>query len=176
MPLKRLVEAIALLTVLLALTASAGQPPALQAGDLPPDDLGRDGSGNRIHLSDYHGKIVIVSFWASWCGPCRKELPVLASIQKVGTRDRIAVFAVNWREERERFVQIKRALKTEDLTLVSDESGRYGAKYGVNGIPHMVIIGRDGRIASVHIGYGEGQIPELVDEINGLWNTPVASP
>lgn len=170
------VAAILGLSLLCAMPATAAKATGPKVGDAPPlDELGKDASGNRIHLSDYRGKIVIISFWASWCGPCRKELPVLAAIQKSGTRDKIAVFAVNWRESWDRFLQIKRALKTDDLTLVSDESGRYGAKYGVDGIPHMVIIGRDGRIAAVHVGYGEGEIPELVDEINALWNKPTDS-
>jgi hypothetical protein len=58
------------------------------------------------------------------------------------------------------------------LTLVSDESGYFGREYGVKGIPHMVIIGRDGRIAALHVGYGEGEIPVLVNEINSLWKGP----
>ena len=164
------------LSILCAIPAGAAKSTGPKVGDAPPvDDLGKDASGNRIHLSEYRGKIVIISFWASWCGPCRKELPVLASIQKSATRDKIAVFAVNWQESRDRFLQIKRALKTDDLTLVSDERGYYGAKYGVNGIPHMVIIGRDGRVAAVHVGYGDGEIPVLVDEINALWNKPANS-
>lgn len=104
--------------------------------------------------------------------PCRRELPVLATIQKQGTRDKIAIFAVNWRESADQFRQIRRAFKDIDLSLVSDESGRFGRQYGVNGIPHMVVIGRDGRIAAVHVGYGESEIPVLVDEINSLWNKP----
>jgi peroxiredoxin len=155
-----------------ALAATAAHSGELKVGDMVPDDLGRDATGNRVHLSDYRGKLVIVSFWASWCGPCRKELPVLATIQKKGTRDKIAIFAVNWRESADQFRQIRRAFKDIDLTLVSDESGRFGRQYGVNGIPHMVVIGRDGRIAAVHVGYGESEIPVLVDEINSLWNKP----
>ena len=57
-----------------------------------------------------------------------------------------------------------------DPTLISDDDGYIGRQYGVQGIPHMVIIGRDGRIAAVHIGYGESEIPVLADEINTLWN------
>ena len=156
----------------LALAASCARAGELKVGDLPPDELGRDASGTRVHLSEYRGKLVIVSFWASWCGPCRKELPVLAAIQQQATREKIAVFAVNWQEGEDQFRAIRRALKDTGLTLVSDESGHFGRKYGVKGIPHMVIIGRDGRIAAVHVGYGEGEIPVLVDEINTLWNKP----
>ncbi len=112
---------------------------------------------------------MIISFWASWCPPCRKELPVLAAIQKNATRDKIVVFAVNWKESDDRYCAIIRTLKDVDLTLVSDENGYFGGEYGVKAIPHMIIIGRDGRIAAVHVGYGESEIPSLVKEINGLW-------
>jgi len=158
--------------LLFTFAATAAWAGHLKVGDRVPNDLGRDPAGQRIHLNDYRGKLIIVSFWASWCGPCRKELPVLANIQKQGTRDKIAIFAVNWRESRDQFQKIKHVLKDIDLTLVSDESGFFGSQYGVDGIPHMVIIGRDGRIAAVHVGYGESEIPILVNEINSLWNKP----
>jgi len=135
----------------------------LQVGDLPPQKLGF------AKLSDYQGKIVIVSFWASWCAPCRKEMDVLASIQKHATRERVVIFSVNWKESSDRFAEIEHALHGIDLTLISDETGYLGRQYGVKAIPHMIIIGRDGRIAAIHIGYGESEIPTLVDEINSLW-------
>jgi thiol-disulfide isomerase/thioredoxin len=141
----------------------------LQVGDVPPDGLGRASTGGKVKLSEYRGKIVIISFWASWCPPCRKELPLLAAIQKNATRDKIMVFAVNWKESGDRYRAIVKTLKDVDLTLVSDESGYFGGEYGVSGIPHMIIIGRDGRIAAVHVGYGESEIPTLLKEINGLW-------
>jgi thiol-disulfide isomerase/thioredoxin len=143
----------------------------LQVGDVPPDYLGRASTSGKVKLSDYRGKIVIISFWASWCPPCRKELPVLAAIQKNATRDKIVVFAVNWMESADRYRTITKALKGLDLALVSDEKGYFGIEYGVTAIPHMIIIGRDGRIAAVHVGYGEDEIPTLVEEINGLWTS-----
>jgi len=144
----------------------------LQVGDVPPDVLGKATSGERVKLSDYHGRIVIVSFWASWCAPCRKELPVLANIQKQVSRDHLMVFAVNWKQDRSLYRQIVKTLKDVDLTIISDESGYVGSRYGVDAIPHMFIIGRDGRIAAIHLGYGEDEIPALVAEINGLLTAP----
>jgi thiol-disulfide isomerase/thioredoxin len=151
----------------------------LQVGDVAPDNLGRASTGGKVKLSDYRGKIVIVSFWASWCAPCRKELPVLAAIQKNATRDKIVVFAVNWMESDDRYRAIIRTLKDVDLAFVSDQNGYFGGEYGVKAIPHMIIIGRDGRIAAVHVGYGESEIPTLVREINGLWtqsSSPATAP
>jgi hypothetical protein len=84
-------------------------------------------------------------------------------------RDKIVVFAVNWKESGDRYRAIIRTLKDVGLALVSDEYGHFGVEYGVKVIPHMIIIGRDGRIAAVHVGYGESEIPTLVKEINELW-------
>jgi len=150
------------------LAASAGAKEVLKVGDLPPDSLGRTISGDRVKLSDYHGKVVVVTFWATWCPQCRKELPILAGIQKQVSRDQLVVFAVNEKESREQFREVARRLKDADLSLVSDADGYFGDKYGVKGIPHLVIVGRDGRIAAIHIGYGEGEIPVLVEELNKL--------
>jgi hypothetical protein len=84
------------------------------------------------------------------------------------------VLSVNWREDARRFHEIERLLRSKgvDLTLISDEYGYYGDRYGVTAIPPMVIIGRDGHIAAIHVGYSESEIPELVDEINSLWSAP----
>ncbi len=161
----------ALLGCLIA-AGPVGAKGKLQVGDTPPDLLGRTASGDHVKLSDYHGRIVIVSFWASWCAPCRKELPILAGIQKKVSRDQLVVFAVNWKESREQYRLITKGLKDVDLTLISDESGYFGDRFGVNAIPHMFIIGRDGHIAAIHLGYGESELPALVKEINALLAAP----
>jgi thiol-disulfide isomerase/thioredoxin len=165
--------ACVLLAALLVAAPSGSR--ALQAGDVPPDALGRAASGEHVKLSDYRGKVVIISFWASWCGPCRKELPVLAGIQKQATTEHLQVLAVNFKEPWDRYQLIRRALKDAPLKLISDEDGSLGYKYGVKGIPHMVIIGRDGRIATVEEGYGNDEIPVLVKQINALLAEPATT-
>lgn len=159
-------QGLALLLASLVTDGAVQAGPKLAVGDLPPEKLGWAVSGERVNLSAYRGRVVIVSFWASWCPPCRKEMSALMALQRNVSRNELVVLAVNWQESHERFVYIKKILKDVDLTLISDESGHLGRQYDVDSIPHMVMIGRDGRIAAIHLGYGEDEIPQLVEEIN----------
>jgi thiol-disulfide isomerase/thioredoxin len=164
---RRLAAAVVLACALIASVGQAAVYP--KVGDEPPPKLAW-----HAKLSDYRGKIVIVSFWASWCAPCRHELGVLAAIQKQATRDKVVVFSVNWLEDARKFRELQRFFKDKqlDLNLISDSDGYIGNQYNVTAIPYMVIIGRDGRIAAIHVGYGEGEIDLFAAEINKLWNTP----
>lgn len=74
----------------------------LDLGDIPPNFLGRDSNGDDVILEDHKGKIVVISFWTSWCTPCLKELPILENIQnKVGT-DKVKVIAINFKEDKKK--------------------------------------------------------------------------
>jgi thiol-disulfide isomerase/thioredoxin len=149
--------------------AHAAEPrPTLEIGSVPEDELGKDLQGNKIRISDYHGKVVIVSFWASWCGPCRRELPVLAGVVKQVGPDHLQVIAINYKDEYEPFKYVVKVLKDYPITFMRDGNSRTARKFEVQGIPRMIVIGRDGKVAADHTGYGEGSIPELVDELNKL--------
>ncbi len=157
------------LLCVVAATAAWSAEPTVHIGDLPPDYLGRDGAGEKVSISDHRGKVVVVSFFATWCGPCRKEVPSLASLQKAAGQDKLKVIAVDYMEDRSVVKKVRRLFKDYGITFTHDENGRIAAKYGVDGIPHMVIIGADGKIAAEHVGYGEGSIDEVIEDINRIW-------
>jgi thiol-disulfide isomerase/thioredoxin len=148
--------------------AAKRKRPSLPVGSIPENELGKDVKGNKVRISDYHGKVVIVSFWASWCGPCKKELPVLAGVVKRVGPDHLQVIAINYRDEYEPFKYVVNVLKDYPITILRDANGKTARKYDVQGIPRMIIIGRDGKVAADHTGYGEGTIPELVEQLNAL--------
>jgi thiol-disulfide isomerase/thioredoxin len=140
--------------------------PALPVGSVPFDELGKDIDGKTVRISEHHGKVVIVSFWASWCGPCRKELPILANVAKQVGPDQLKVISINFHDEPKPFRIIADALKTLPITILRDASGKAARKFDVRGVPRMIIIDRDGKVAADHTGYGEGSVDEIVDELN----------
>ena len=148
--------------------AEKRERPSLEIGSIPEDQLGKDTSGNQIRISDYRGKVVILSFWASWCGPCKKELPVLAGVVKRVGPDQLQVIAVNFQDELKPFKYVVDVLKDYPITILRDQNSRTSKKYKVVAIPRMIIIGRDGKVAADHTGYGESMIPELVEQLNAL--------
>jgi thiol-disulfide isomerase/thioredoxin len=155
------------LVVCFAGAAPAGEHaavPKLSAGDLPPSILGSTRAGDEIDTRQFTGRVMVVTFWASWCGPCRKELGMLEGLQTVA-KDRLKVVAVNI-EERDTFRSVMRVLKDLTITITNDPHKRFADAYGVRGIPHMVIIGKDGKVISVHRGYSEAALDGLLAEIN----------
>ena len=158
-------QALACALLLLPVLCAAGERP--KPGELPPDALGKNMEGEPVTVSQHRGKVVIVTFWASWCGPCRRELPMLAHVQKTVGRDQLEVIAVNYKEPRRDFLRTLRGNPEVKLTYVHDK-GTVSARYGVDRLPNMFIIGRDGRIAHTHIGYGEETFERLIEEILAL--------
>lgn len=158
--------------LLISAVLATGNAVALpDAGDRAPDNLGRTLGGEVPKLADYAGKVVVLSFWASWCGYCLKEMPILENLQRAG-KGNLQVIAVN-QQSRDEFRAIERQMRTAmtiKLTYDPDETG--AAAYGVKGIPHLVIIGRDGKIVMVQRGYGEAALPGIVDAINLAIRTP----
>lgn len=144
---------------------AAEQPQQPGTGELPPTIGLKDRGGNVIDLAALQGKVVVVTFWASWCGPCRRELPMLGKVQEVVGREHLEVVAVNFKEPRRDFNAVIRANKDLDLTYVHDERGIVSDRYGVTALPNMFIIGQDGLIAQTHRGYSEDVLQSFMQEL-----------
>lgn len=135
-------------------------------GEPPDADLGESYLGEPINVSDYLGKVVLISFWATWCAPCMKELPILAGMQKL-TAGSLQVLAINYKDQIRPYRKIVEQLLDTKVIFGRDPRGRIGKRYGVKGVPHLVIVGRDGLVKAIHVGYKENDLPKLVEEING---------
>lgn len=165
------------LCTLLTVPAMAAKPSIQpKVGEFPPSLLGEaHGSGQAIDLAHYRGKVVILTFWASWCGPCRKELPLLGRFQKAIGHDALEVIAINMKEPRRDFIGVLRANRDLDLTYVHDAKGTTSDQYGVEVLPNMFVIDREGKVAHVHRGYSEEMLPAFIEEILALLPAEVLS-
>lgn len=162
-----------LFTILMLLASTAHYASAApSSGDMAPHYLGVTIDDKEVTVSDYRGKVVVVSFWATWCPYCLKELPILEGIQQTAGIDKVQVIAINT-EERAVFRKVSRALSKLTLGMTYDPGKKSATLYGVNGIPHLVIIGRDGRIRKVYRGYGESSLDGIVESLNAAINMPV---
>lgn len=165
-----------LLPLLAPLSHAADEAPAAtQVGEFPPPLLGSNRQGQLVDLEQRRGRIVVVTFWASWCGPCMRELPILAQLQKVVGKDALEVIAVNWGEPRADVVAFARRNGKLDLEYVFDGKGETAARYGVRAVPRMLVLDREGRIASIHVGYSVDALPGFMEEIVALLPDEVRS-
>jgi thiol-disulfide isomerase/thioredoxin len=160
------IHSLVLSTFLAASVLSIAQAaPRLNVGDRLPENLGIDREGDPVRSDKYAGKVIVVTFWASWCAPCRQELPRLDAIQRLAGNDKLQVVAINI-EDRKRFLQVSHALSSLAVTFSHDLGHGASEDFGVDGIPHCVIVGRDGRIIAVHVGYGESSLDGILAEVN----------
>ncbi|MEE2719977.1 MAG: TlpA disulfide reductase family protein [Planctomycetota bacterium] len=150
--------------------------PKSVTGKMAPDFTLPQYAGEEVTLSKLRGKIVIIDFWATWCGPCRRGLPLLQQFSDWAAKntDDVVVYAVNvWErgENMEDVVQMVGDFWSQNKytmpTLIS-MTDKITRDYGVNGIPVTVVIDKDGRIAKMHSGFSPKLFDELKAEVEQL--------
>jgi len=131
----------------------------------PTNYLGKDRGGNRVNLDELKGKIVVVSFWISWCAPCKNELAILENLQNKIGKDLIRVVAVNIKDSRHSYTKMKNQLSKFNITLTHDKFGKISQKFGAESAPHLFIIGKDGKIIFNRAKYNKTPVNAIVEVI-----------
>src|SRR5947199_9215112 len=158
--MKRYLTSVIMGFVLLGLLGMAGRPPLV--GAPAPEIALKDLQGQEVRLSDLHGKIVLLNFWATWCKTCKEEMPAMqASYEKL--RDQgFVVLAVNELEDVEKVAEHIRTHRHTFL-VVMDHDNRVANQYGVVGLPASFLIDRQG-IVREHI-FGSLLTEERISEL-----------
>ena len=123
----------------------------VNVGELAPDFTLVDLDDNQISLSDFRGETVFVNFWATWCPPCRAEMPEMESLYQENKDKGVVMIGVDIQEAKEEVLQYVYE-NGYSWTFVLDTSGEVSASYKVAAIPTSFFIDREGIIQAVNIG------------------------
>ena len=140
--------------------AKAAQAPA-------PDFTLKSQKGDNLKLSELRGKVILINFWASWCGPCRQEMPILDELYKHYRSLDFTILGVNVEQDSE---SAKSLLKDVSVSfpVLFDNDNKVSKMYDVKGMPSTVLVDRDGNIRYVHMGYQPGTEAEYQSQIRTL--------
>jgi len=133
-----------------------------------PDFTLTDTAGRTHTLSDYQGKVVIVNFWASWCAPCRKEMPSMQRAwEQLQDRD-VVMLAVNWGDDMAAVERFIAGLPPLEFPLVLGGDEDMISDWGVKGLPTTLVVDPEGRMALKLIGDAEWDSPEIMEQVLDL--------
>lgn len=150
----------------------SGLPKALATGSLAaflihpepkplPDLAFQDGAGKPLKLSDWKGRVVLVNLWATWCAPCRKEMPDLAKLEKELGSDQFEVLAISVdRKGAEASAAFLKETGADNLKLYVEPSTKIVGEVQSAGLPATLLIGRDGRELGRILGPADWASPE----------------
>jgi len=124
-------------------------------------------SGGEVSLAHYKGQVVMINFWASWCGPCRQEMPLLESIYRKYGKMGFTLLGVNVEPDSQ---AANAWLKQTPVSfpILYDKDSKVSKLYDVAGMPSTVIIDRSGKLRMLHRGYKPGDENEYLDSIRAL--------
>jgi len=157
---------------LLALAALPGWPSPASAADIAPGASAPDfqltsSDGKTVSLSSLKGQVVLINFWASWCGPCRQEMPLLDQIYRHYQPAGFTLLGVNVEPSA---TDARKFLKTTPVSfpILYDPKSQVSKLYQVPGMPSTIIVDRNGTIRYVHHGYQPGDENEYLSQIRAL--------
>jgi len=141
------------------------QPP--QTGQPAPDFYFETPEGQSTSLSQLKGTPVLVNFWATWCGPCRYEMPFLQQIHQERPGDELALLAVNVGENSSQVSQFMESAGFS-FTVLLDKQAVVAQRYNVMGIPTTVFIDKEGVIQEIQVGtfQSQAEIETILDRLD----------
>jgi cytochrome c biogenesis protein CcmG, thiol:disulfide interchange protein DsbE len=149
----------------------------LDVGSRAPDYQAYTLDGDSVQLADFHGDVVLLNIWATWCAPCVREMPALQRLHEALAPEGLRIVAVSV-DAPPAFLNALGRTRAEvgefvdqfgiTFTVLHDPSGDIQSRYQINGLPTTFIIDRDGRIRRKVLGAAEWDQPAFADQIRGV--------
>lgn len=158
--MKRWICAVVLLAVFLGSGCTKREEPAVE-GSLAPDFTLNDLSGHQVQLSSLKGKVVLLNFWATWCPPCREEIPSMLRLNQAMQGKAFQMLAVSIDEGGKDAVTSFFKKGGAALPALLDTDGKVAKRYGTTGVPETFVIDTKGVILKKVIGPMDWSSPEV---------------
>lgn len=132
-----------------------------------PDFTLKSRSGENVRLREHVGEVVLLNFWASWCGPCRQEMPHLDALNSKYKELGFTTMGINVDADTALAYQVLNDIPV-DFTILFDTDNTVSQLYGVDSMPFTVLVDRDGNVRHVHRGYRPGFEDKYDEQIRSL--------
>lgn len=136
-------------------------------GQAAPDFVLKSSTGENLRLSEYRGDVVMINFWATWCGPCRQEMPLLDELYTRYERVGFNLLGVNIDDDSRRAMQMIEELGV-NFPVLFDARKEVSKLYEVEAMPVTVLVDREGIVRYVHHGYKPGYEDKYLDQVRSL--------
>jgi peroxiredoxin len=161
--------AVIALGLLSSIAATYGAADAEGTGEVAPDFALRSLSGGNIRLSEYRGSVVLLGFWARWCGDCRQAMQALDVVNKKYQRAGLVTLSINVGDTEEQAAAMAHSLGLEFPVLV-DTSKTASSQFNLKSMPLLLLIDREGRIRQTYAGFERGQEMLITEKLRQLLN------
>ena len=155
-------------TLALALTLATSALAEVKKGDQAADFEKKSIAGQTVKLSGLRGKVVLVDFWASWCEPCKKELPLLGKMAKRLKPRGIEIVTVNIDDDRANAEAFIKSNGLQQLTVVPDTDKSIVGKYEPPKMPSSFVVDRSGVVRVVNAGFDDGDEAKIEKQLSQL--------
>ena len=132
-----------------------------------PDFTLKSNDGKNLRLSEYRGQVLLINFWASWCGPCRQEMPLLEEIQQKYSKLGFTVLGINVDKNSAQADKILNDINIS-FPVLYDADGSVSKRYNVDAMPTTVIVDRNGNMRFLHRGFKPGYEESYIAHIKTL--------
>jgi len=165
--MKRKQLIIVAITTLLALSVISVVAIAKIKADSAPDFVLKSASGKNVRLSELKGRVVMLNFWATWCGPCAEEIPHLNELHESLDPYDFELLGINLDEDQSKAVHLANKLDV-NFPVLFDEDKSVSKSFDIKAMPTTIIIDRAGKIRHVNLGFKKGYIERYHRQVQAL--------